>query len=748
VIVGKSSNATRVLAWALLTCLTFLGLSAASWGTANQTWIPLAPAADKAPRLDLLRSDFDQIVIQIQIPGVWSEALATEAGSFSLISLLDHGASTVAGEPNLPVMTRMVQIPFGAEVSVSLEDFQVTERSLQELGMADRIVPVQPSVPKIEGAWEEAGFVIDQEVYQRDTFLPEERVKLGETGVIRGHRYATVLIHPVSYNPRQQRIRIYSAMSIKVTLAGSDPVETEQQLHRYFSPPFEELCSQLFVNYPTYAPMAKGAPPLPMGYLIVTHQNFSFDLAPLVEWKTRKGFHVTVAEVPSIGSTKEQIKAYIEDAYDNWDIPPTYVMFVGDTEYIPTWSGSYSSGAPTDLYYVRMDLPPDYFADMFRGRLPAKNSPDANAMLNKMLYYENPTSPDLEWMGKACFIASSDASLTAERTHRYVIQNYLVPNGMDCDTIWQRLGGSTQDIADCVNDGASLLVYSGHGSTTGWGCVPFYQYDVMNLLNQDEYPFVCSHACLTGKFTVSECFGETWVKVPDKGGIAFWGASNLSYWGEDDILEKRMFQAAFQETCYSVGNMTDRALYLLYLHYGGGGMSKYYLDVYNVLGDPSLDVWTYPAESLFADFPSTINVGPNSVDVTVQNSGGLPVFGALVCLYKGAEVFETGYTDAAGQVTLYPNPLTQGQVEVTVSAHNFLPSEGSMEVGTKAGDVTGDGLVDLGDAIFLLNYLYKGGPAPDPLSLADLNCDGQVEMGDVVYLVNYLYKGGPPPCSP
>lgn len=747
-IVAKTSTSVRTLACVLMAAFLFLGLSTPSWAKTNPSWISLAPVAEKAPQVNLLQSDFDQIELEVQIPGLYSEALATQAGDFSLLSLINEGASTVIGEPNLPVITRMLQIPFGAEVSVNLESFQVVEKSLEQLGIPDRITPVQPPVPKTQGAWEEAEFLINQEVYQRDAFLPEERVKLGEIGVIRGHRYATVLIYPVSYNPQQGKLRIYSEVRIRVTLSGADMAETKSQLYRYASPAFEELSEELFMNYALYAPIAKGAPPLPIGYLIITHQNFYANLSPLVEWKTRKGFHVTVAQVPAIGSTKEQIKAYIEDAYDNWDIPPTYVLFVGDAEYIPAWSGDYSSGAATDLYYVRMDPPPDYFADMFRGRLPAKNSTNADDMLEKTLYYENPTAADLEWMGKACFVASDDAGLTAERTHRYVIQNYLAPNGMDSDTIWDRLGGSTQDIADCVNDGASLLVYSGHGSNYGWGCVPFNQTNVQNLTNQDEYPFVCSHACLTGEFTVSECFGETWVKVADKGGIAFWGASNLSYWGEDDILEKRMFQAAFEETCCALGNMTDRALYLLYLHYSGGGMSKYYLDVYNLLGDPSLDLWTYPAESLDVTLPSSVNPGPNTVEITVEDFAAQPVFGALVCLYKGTEVFETGYTDMTGQVTLYPNPLTPGQVEVTITAHNYLPFESWMEIEAAIGDVTKDGQIDLGDVVFLMNYLYKGGSAPDPLSLADVNCDGEVEMGDVVYLINYLYKGGPSPCSP
>jgi photosystem II stability/assembly factor-like uncharacterized protein len=61
------------------------------------------------------------------------------------------------------------------------------------------------------------------------------------------------------------------------------------------------------------------------------------------------------------------------------------------------------------------------------------------------------------------------------------------------------------------------------------------------------------------------------------------------------------------------------------------------------------------------------------------------------------------------------------------------------------GDANRDGLVDLGDVVFLVNYLYRNGPAPDPSHAGDVNCDGIVDLGDVVYLINYLFKGGPPP---
>jgi hypothetical protein len=63
------------------------------------------------------------------------------------------------------------------------------------------------------------------------------------------------------------------------------------------------------------------------------------------------------------------------------------------------------------------------------------------------------------------------------------------------------------------------------------------------------------------------------------------------------------------------------------------------------------------------------------------------------------------------------------------------------------GDVNKDGVVDIGDVVYLINYLFKSGPAPVPiLKSGDTNCDGVVDVGDVVYLINYLFKNGTEPC--
>ena len=68
--------------------------------------------------------------------------------------------------------------------------------------------------------------------------------------------------------------------------------------------------------------------------------------------------------------------------------------------------------------------------------------------------------------------------------------------------------------------------------------------------------------------------------------------------------------------------------------------------------------------------------------------------------------------------------------------------------GHPIGDVNNDVIINVGDVVYLVSYLYKGGPEPTPVvDAGDVNHDCIVNVGDVVYLVSYLYKGGPPPCG-
>ncbi len=62
-----------------------------------------------------------------------------------------------------------------------------------------------------------------------------------------------------------------------------------------------------------------------------------------------------------------------------------------------------------------------------------------------------------------------------------------------------------------------------------------------------------------------------------------------------------------------------------------------------------------------------------------------------------------------------------------------------------AGDANNDTHVNVGDAVFMINYVFKGGPPPPCKDQGDANHDCHLNVGDAVYLINYVFKAGPAP---
>jgi len=63
------------------------------------------------------------------------------------------------------------------------------------------------------------------------------------------------------------------------------------------------------------------------------------------------------------------------------------------------------------------------------------------------------------------------------------------------------------------------------------------------------------------------------------------------------------------------------------------------------------------------------------------------------------------------------------------------------------GDADGSGFVDLDDIMYIVNYIFLGGPPSLPVAIMNANCYQEVDIDDVLYLVNYIFLGGNYPCD-
>jgi len=80
--------------------------------------------------------------------------------------------------------------------------------------------------------------------------------------------------------------------------------------------------------------------------------------------------------------------------------------------------------------------------------------------------------------------------------------------------------------------------------------------------------------------------------------------------------------------------------------------------------------------------------------------------------------------------------------------NTLWPSGGECwKVTYRCGDANTDGVLNVGDAVFIINHIFKDGPAPDPICAGYANSDGALNVGDAVYVITYIFNSGPPTIS-
>ncbi|MEE9441754.1 MAG: dockerin type I repeat-containing protein [candidate division Zixibacteria bacterium] len=102
-----------------------------------------------------------------------------------------------------------------------------------------------------------------------------------------------------------------------------------------------------------------------------------------------------------------------------------------------------------------------------------------------------------------------------------------------------------------------------------------------------------------------------------------------------------------------------------------------------------------------------------------------------------------GNSDVPGWTDLFEPPNFEQSLDLA-----FIITGGGV-CDCIVGDANGDGSVNVGDAVYIIAHVFKGGPPATPYRICsgDANCDCQTNVGDAVYLISHVFKGGPPPCD-
>jgi len=602
-----------------------VGLAALSmWATqvvADDTYVTVAPdgtltlkdaAAASAPRLAVGQSDETALGLTLRVPGFTVNVGNTKRGEFLRVGWPGAAVAGEIGAPALPVVRRLIIAPPGARVVVEAQPGEPTVVDVRVIGRHPRgvtlqVMPVQAPVPKIPGAWEQAPFDFDESAYRVDRDQPDERAVVQELGTVRGQRLLLLEVRPLAYNPVAQRLTWWSRIEVRVRFEDGRAYDTPLRplpglRHTVLNPellPGEGIAGKL------------NREPL---YLIVVPDVFVPAIWEFEVAKRTQGYRVNRYEVPA-GTRKQQIWDYLHSLYQNPETAPDYILLVGDTDTISHWRGLGKDSPPTDLPYACLDSPKDWLPDVALGRFPARSEEQLGILVDKTLSFEEGRLADPNYKSRAAFLASKSAYTISEGTHNYCIKTHMEPNGYVCDRLYSHTNKATrQQVSDALDNGRLLCIYSGHGNKYAWtDGPPFKPRHIHHLTNQYIYPWVCSFACLTGRYSSPECFMETWVLTRDRGSVASWGSSVTSYWTEDDVLQRRLFDILYHDYVRQLGPLFNLTKMVYAAQMGAGPVTRRYFEMYNLMGDPSLPI---------PDAKETLRVTPGDGLVAAGPQGG------------------------------------------------------------------------------------------------------------------------------
>ena len=676
------------------------------------------PGADETVSWRISESTPTRTKIEFRLGQIDISDISIQGHDFDAISCEGLARTSKIGAPELPVLSILLACGEG-DVHATFENIRTT-RIEDVLPM-----PAQPPSPDIHG-WIPPPISIDKTIYSSSKSYPAERFSAGNRIVIHGAEGRRIGIFPIRYLPSENSIEVTYRFTLIIEHNPPAPVPS-----RLATPAFARFNKNAFANPDVIACSNNRPRPTSSSgaeMLIITTPAMSEPAESLAYWRRLSGIDTEVKTTSETGTSSSSIQSYIQTAYDTWSPAPEFLLIIGDAENIPP---TYSSddhpyhGTPTgtDLYYATVDGP-DYYPDIFYGRMSVQSESQAWDVVRKVIDYEKVSFElgDSFYIKAACatYFQDSDGNGYADRRfaqtseeirdhllshERYVSRLYYANSTVD-PTNWNngsfgdgspiptellRSSGFTwdansYDVINAIDNGVFLLSHRDHGYRGGWGEPGFSQTNVQVLSNGHKLPVVMSFNCLSGYFDNetdaasdgtgdgSECFCESFQRKSPGGAVGLIGSSRVSYSGLNDYMALGFIDGIWGDldATHTPVHPTDfrcspalewGKLYMeeMWSH------SKLEFEIFHWFGDPAMRIFTDVPVEMSVATPSNMSVGTSALDIDCDTDG------AMVCLVIGGEILARGSV-AAGSAHLDFVPITMPDTAIIgVTNHNAVP---------------------------------------------------------------------------
>ncbi len=628
------------------------------------------------------------------------------------------------GAPNLPTLSKYVAIPQGATASIEIIKKRVEIFQNIEMAPAPRI-PLESERGPLQ-------YNRDLSIYGKNALYPLQPAFISSNMKIRGLDVVMLSITPYQYNPVTKELIVYRDMEVRVNFTGGNGHFGENRLRsRYWDPIIMDHSlnyeSIPFIDYSARTAQNVNTDATGCEYLIIIPNDPIFKkwADTINAYRTEQGILTKIVSLQDIGgSTTGAIETYINNAYNNWDIPPSAILIMADF-------GSNAANSITspiwDNYCVSDnifgDVDGDDLPDIAMARMTANNASQLETYMRKFLDYERtpPTDPyfyahpitALGWqterwfqicsevvggffknsLGKqpirinAVYQGNPDVDPWSTATNTNTVINYFGPTGLGyIPSTPQSLGGWTGGTAAVVNTnlnaGAFILQHRDHGMETGWGEPSYVSSSIDGLTNVGKLSYIMSVNCLTGKYNYSsECFAEKFHRYKyngqNAGCVGILAASETSYSFVNDTYVWGMYDNMWPEFMPAYGAMFEQRGILPAF---GNAAGKYFLEQSSWPYNTSNKIVTYHLFhhhsdaflTIFSEVPQVLTVTHPEVMISTASTFNVSAdAGSFIALTANGVIIGTGTgTGSPVAVSVVP-PAIGTTVKIVVTKQNF-----------------------------------------------------------------------------
>lgn len=652
----------------------------------NNSWKKISSEVPSSSEVIVTSSSLSITTVDVSIPGFYLNKKSINGIDYSSVQLKDGTRLLESGLPDMDILPITLAIPNTSvmEAVVLSSDYVEYPNVWVAPSKGNIYRNVNPDeVPFKFGA-----------SYSKNLFVPMQPVALRDPFIVRYFRGQTLIVSPFQYNPVTHVLRVYAHLKLELKVANVGvPINPLLNAKTTVNADadFAAIYQSLFKNFPAlqYNPVNDQG-----SMLVVCADQWLSQIQPLVDWKIKKGIAVTVMPASAFGGNPAAIKDLITSLYVDQGLK--YVLLVGDITQIPSFTAWSGASDPSYAYLAGNDS----YAEVLVGRLSAESVADVITQVDRILYYEKSLTATDTWLSKGIVIGSNQGpgdDNEMDWEHEQNIRTDLLSVGyQNVDELYDGTHVGTTDAAgdpganDLINSlqsGASIISYTGHGSSNSFGTTGFSNWDIPVLTNENRLPFVWAVACVNGEFnnTSGPCLAEGFMRAQSNnhpvGAVGTFMSSINQSWNppmdaQDEMVDL-LIQAGNANAIRSFGALSVNGCMLMNDDYGTAGNEM--SDTWHIFGDPSLEVRTSAPQLLTVSHALNLVIGTTSVSVSVN------VNGAFVSITSAGAILSTGIVTGNLANLNFSALTTIDTLFVTVTGFNMIPYEGYIIVTPASG---------------------------------------------------------------